>query len=72
MVVGDVRTAALTDADYRDMASEIRDLIPLLMHSQTVADFRLLAGRDETQADCFEEAPDTLGDTPIQHRRQAG
>lgn len=40
----------MTDADYRDMASEIRDLIPLLMHAQAVADLRLLADRYERRA----------------------
>jgi hypothetical protein len=35
----------MTEADYRAMASEIRDLIPLLLHSQSVADLRLLADR---------------------------
>jgi hypothetical protein len=40
----------MTDADYRDMASEIRDLIPLLMHAQAVADLRLLADRYEKLA----------------------
>jgi hypothetical protein len=40
----------MTDADYRDMADEIRDLIPLLMHAQAVADLRLLADRYERLA----------------------
>jgi hypothetical protein len=44
----------MTDADYRDMASEIRDLIPLLMHAQAVADFRLLADRYERRAHYLE------------------
>jgi len=44
----------MTDADYRDMAHEIRDLIPLLMHSQAVADLRLLADRYEKLAHCLE------------------
>ena len=35
----------MTEADYRAMASEIRDLIPLLLHSESVADLRLLADR---------------------------
>jgi hypothetical protein len=35
----------MTAADYRAMASEIRDLIPLLLHSQSVSDLRLLADR---------------------------
>jgi hypothetical protein len=33
----------MTGADYRAMASEIRDLIPLLLHSESVADLRLLS-----------------------------
>ena len=44
----------MTDADYRDMADEIRDLIPLLMHAQAVADLRLLADRYERLAHCLE------------------
>lgn len=40
----------MTEADYRAMASEIRDLIPLLLHSQSVADLRLLADRYERLA----------------------
>ena len=40
----------MTDADYRDMASEIRDLIPLLVHAQAVADLSLLADRYERLA----------------------
>jgi hypothetical protein len=62
----------MTDADYRDMASEIRDLIPLLMHSQVVADLRLLADRYERLAHYLEVVPGTLPDTPLEHRRQAG
>jgi hypothetical protein len=44
----------MTDADYRDMADEIRDLIPLLMHAQAVADLRLLADRYEKLAHYLE------------------
>jgi hypothetical protein len=44
----------MTDADYRDMADEIRDLIPLLMHAQAVADLRVLADRYERLAHCLE------------------
>jgi len=44
----------MTDADYRDMADEIRDLIPLLMHAQAVADLRLLADRYERLAHFLE------------------
>jgi hypothetical protein len=62
----------MTDADYRDMAGEIRDLIPLLMHSQAVADLRLLADRYEKLAHYLEVLPSTLRDTPLEYRRQAG
>ena len=44
----------MTDCDYRDMAREIRDLIPLLMHPQAVADLRLLADRYERLAHYLE------------------
>jgi hypothetical protein len=47
----------MTDADYRDMADEIRDLIPLLMHAQAVADLRVLADRYERLAHCLEGYP---------------
>jgi hypothetical protein len=57
----------MTDADYRDMASEIRDLIPLLVHPQAVADLRLLAARYEKLAEYLEAAPEIP-----QLRRQAG
>jgi len=62
----------MTDADYRDMASEIRDLIPLLMHPQAVADLRLLAGRYERLAHYLEVASRRLPDMPLEIRRQAG
>jgi hypothetical protein len=61
----------MTDADYRDMASEIRDLMPLLVHSEAVADLRLLADRYERLAHCL-EVVGTLPDTPLEYRRQAG
>jgi hypothetical protein len=44
----------MTEADYRAMASEIRDLIPLLMHAQAVADMRSLADRYERLAHYLE------------------
>ncbi len=54
----------MTDAaDYRDMASEIRDLIPLLLHSQAVADLRLLVDRYERLAEYFEVVHGNLSDT---------
>jgi hypothetical protein len=67
----------MTHADYRHMASEIRDLIPLLIHPQTVADLRLLAARYERLAQYLEVAPRTppdtlLADSLLEYRRQAG
>jgi hypothetical protein len=62
----------MTNADYRDMASEIRDLIPLLVHPQAVADLRSLVYRYERLADYLEAIPGTLRDTPLEHRRPAG
>jgi hypothetical protein len=61
----------MTDADYRYMATEIRNLIPLLLHPQAVADLRLLADRYERLAHYLEALPDTLPDAPLE-RRQAG
>jgi hypothetical protein len=58
----------MTDAHYRAMASEIRELIPLLVHAQAVADLRLLADRYEKLAHDLEAVP---GPLPDQHRRQA-
>jgi hypothetical protein len=46
----------MTQADYRAMASEIRDLIPLLLHSQSVADLRLLADHYDRLAQSLEKA----------------
>ena len=40
----------MTEADYRAMASEIRDLIPLLLHPESIADLRSLADRYERLA----------------------
>jgi hypothetical protein len=62
----------MTDADYREMASEIRALVSLLTHRQAIADLRLLAARYERLADYLEVAPGTLPDTSIEYRRQAG
>ncbi len=62
----------MTGADYRSMASEIRDLIPLILHSESIADLRLLADRYERLAHSLEVRPGTLPDTPLVHRRQAG
>jgi len=62
----------MTHAYYRVMASEIRDLIPLLLHPEAVADLRVLADRYERLAHYLEVVPVTLPDTPLEHRRQAG
>jgi len=62
----------MTNADYRDMAREIRDVIALLVHPQAVADLRLLADRYERLAHYLEVLPGTLPDTPLEYRRQAG
>ena len=62
----------MTNADYRDMARQVRDLIPLLVHSQAVADLRLLAERYEELAHYLEVAHIKLPDTSLEYRRQAG
>jgi hypothetical protein len=62
----------MTDADYRHMASEIRELIPLLVHPQVVADLRLLAHRYDTLAHDLKAAPGARPDTRFEYRRQAG
>jgi hypothetical protein len=62
----------MTHADYRDMASELRDLVPLLVHSQAVADLRLLAARYDRLAHYLEVLPGTLPDTLLESSRQAG
>jgi hypothetical protein len=48
----------MTEADYRAMASEIRELIPSLLHSESVADLRLLADRYDKLAHCLEGYPE--------------
>lgn len=63
---------SMTAADYRYMATEIRDLIPLLLHPQAVADLRLLAERYEKLAHYVEAAPGEVRDMPLMHMRQAG
>jgi hypothetical protein len=62
----------MTDIDYRDMANEIRALVPLLIHPQAVADLRSLADRYERLARYLKVLPGTLPDTPLEYRRQAG
>ena len=61
----------MTNADYRDMASQIRDLIPLLIHPQAVADLRLLADRYERLAQYLEATPSKLLAMPLEYRRHA-
>jgi hypothetical protein len=62
----------MTDADYRDMATEIRDLIPLVIHPQAAADLRVLADRYEKLSRYLEAVPGRLPDTFFEYRRQAG
>lgn len=62
----------MTDMDYRDMANEIRALVPLLIHPQAVADLRSLADRYERVSRYIEALPGTLPDTPLQYRREGG
>ena len=62
----------MTDMDYRDMANEIRALVPLLIHPQAVADLRSLADRYERLSRYLEALPATLPDTPLEYRRKAG
>jgi len=64
--------ARMTKADYRCMASEIRELIPLLLHSQAAQDLRSLADRYERLANYLEVLPGRLPDMPLEYRRQAG
>ena len=59
--------------DYRYMALEIRDLIPLLLHPQAAKDLRELADRYEMLAHYLEVARGELPDMPLDEcRRQAG
>jgi hypothetical protein len=62
----------MTSVDYRAMASEIRDIIPSLLHSESVADLRLLADRYERVADYLEVTPGTLPDAPLERMRETG
>ena len=59
----------MTAADYRYLATEIRDLIPLLVHPQAIADLRLLADRYEKLGHYLEMEPGKLTDTPVESRR---
>jgi hypothetical protein len=56
----------MTHAYYCEMASEIRELIPLLLHPEAVADLHVLADRYERLAHYLEVAPGTLPDTPVE------
>jgi hypothetical protein len=57
----------VTNADYRYMATEIRDVIPLIVHPQAVADLRLLADRYERLAHYLDGRPvDRLPDTSFE------
>lgn len=62
----------MTVAEYRYMAREIRDLIPLLLHPQAVADLRSLAERYERLAHYLEVAPVKRPDAHFEYGRQAG
>jgi hypothetical protein len=62
----------MTDMEYRDMANEIRALVPLLIHPKAVADLRSLADQYERLARYLEVRSGTLPDTPLEYRRQAG
>jgi hypothetical protein len=63
----------MTDADYRDMASEILALIRLLIPPEAVAELRLLADGYERLAHYLEVVPaGTLPDMPLEHRREEG
>jgi hypothetical protein len=61
----------MTALDYRDMANEIRDLVPLLVHPQAVADLRSLADHYERLARYLEVLP-APPDTPLESTREAG
>ena len=59
----------MTVSDYRYMATEIRDLIPLLVHPQAVSDLRLLAERYERHAERLEVAV-RMPDARLEHGRR--
>jgi hypothetical protein len=61
----------MTAADYRAMANEIRDdLIPLVLHSESLTDLRLLADRYERLARYLEMG--ALPNARFEHRRSVG
>jgi hypothetical protein len=47
----------MTALEYRDMANELRALIPLLIHPKAVADLRSLADQYERLASYLEVLP---------------
>jgi hypothetical protein len=55
----------MNGADYRDMARDVRDLIPLLLHPQAVADLRVLADRYERLAHYLEGVTAKRPHTPF-------
>ena len=61
----------MTNMDYRDMAQEIRSLVPLLIHPQAVADLRTLAHRYERLAEYLEVLPGATRDTQLEDHSQA-
>ena len=61
----------MTEMDYRDMANEIRSLVPLLIHPQAVTDLRSLADRYERLARYLEVLPGEPPDTPPEYRGKA-
>jgi len=62
----------MTAADYHDMARDIRDLIPLLLHPQAVTDLRLLADHYESLAHHLEVRPGKRSHAPCEYGRQGG
>ena len=61
----------MTNMDYRDMAQEIRSLVPLLKHPQAVAALRTLAPRYERLAEYLEVLPGATRDTQLEDHSQA-
>lgn len=61
----------MTNADYRYMATEIRDVIPLIVHPQAASDLRLLADRYERLAEYLDgRAPDNQPDRSFEASRR--
>ena len=58
----------MTAMEYRDMANEIRSLVPLLIHRQTAEDLRSLAAQYEKLASYSERAAVALPTSPHQPR----